>query len=438
MSENQSIKQKVKYTAPYTGTISSTEQNADLVTACNTILNSLVTLITTNNPQLSVLTRITYGTEQMTGAPLYDKSSLLGQSLAFQSDVAFIGTNKNNIVLSLCVYGGRLVVSMNIDPSVEQMYIDNWENLRARADVVPVFACGKAARYINTNNYNAYNINLPLVITNDTIELSVVYWTGTYSSGYAFYNGNRVTNDVDLVFYKTIEDTNNTAGIGCALWRYSGASSSLCTAYPAQILAWSFNENLSNNLIKDHILSYRNKNDSYSSTSTNIYASNTTVLSNGKRDFREWFATSSYYNNNSATSSNWVTQANFLETGYCHQFNALFHTLGNTVGNIDNPNIMASSTMPMPAYLDIASRNPTSDAFISPVLNAYNLPVLDNSTEAYFRKVHIPGYNVHCKGELYLMYSPSPVKFLSGDIIETNDKHFAVINEGIVCWTVRV
>ena len=71
------------------------------------------------------------------------------------------------------------------------------------------------------------------------------------------------------------------------------------------------------------------------------------------------------------------------------------------------------------------------------LLSAYNLPHL-NAEQAYVRKMRIPGWNPECKGEIYLLWSPSLYAYQSGDIVEVGSKSYAIITEGVICWAARV
>ena len=120
-----------------------------------------------------------------------------------------LGTDKDNIVLSLCFFNGRLTIAMNIDPSVEQMYVDRWDVYKTghSANNVPPYCTTRAAKWYDdgSNASNAfrqcYNVNLPYVIANGIIKLDVVYWNGDYSNAYMFYNSNGVTNGVDMEIF---------------------------------------------------------------------------------------------------------------------------------------------------------------------------------------------------------------------------------------------
>lgn len=403
------VKTKIKYAVAYN---SSTDV---LSTKLNVLLNNIVTLITTNNPALSELTRITYGSSSMTAAPLYDNTAYVdygNSNKVFQSDVVFLGTNADNIVLSICFYAGRLVIAMNMDPSVEALYMDIWDDIKYDSNVQRTFAVAKACRFVTSTErgINHYNVNLPYVISNNTIEISVVYWTGTYSSGYMFYNGNRISNGVDLVIYKTTEDQQGTAGLGAALYRYSSADNSYNNYEQPCLLAWSFNESLKDNIITDHKLT--NSVDTVTSS---------TVFANGKRDPREWFKTCG------STSSD---LNNFRYTNM-----ADYHTLGYCDGKRDG-NYQYIKTMPVISNVDTSDYN--NSTFISPLVTAYNLPFLDDDTKGYFRKMHIPGFNKYCSGEIYLMWSPTASGYTSGDIVTCDNKQFAVISNGAVCWAARI
>lgn len=388
------VKQKVNYSVSYD---SSTDT---LSTQLNILLDRIITLIRTNNPELLELTRVTYGSAQMTGAPMYDS----GSTKYYQSDVVFLGTDADNIVLSLCFYSGRLVIAMNIDPSVEALYVTNWSTLTNNANTNNLPYCtARASKFYTNNTQNAYSINIPYLIVNKTIEFDVVYWTGDYSSGYMFYNANKVTNGVDLVIFKTLENLSGTTSVGGALWKYSTATDSYNNVAPSCLVTWSFEENVANNM-PDKIYGGSN----ISGANDLPYAASS-VYANGKYDMRQWFKMGSNTGNGMA----------------------YLHTLGALRGL--NPFTAES----MPVIDTVSSTSPTDANFVSPLMTAYNIPYL-SSDEAYLRRVRIPGFNKYCKGEIYLFYTPTTTQYDSGDIIDVDGKQFAVINNGIVCWVARV
>ena len=411
-----SIKRKVKYSVPYN------KDTDTLSEKLNVLLNNIVNLIKTNNPELKETSRITYGSEQMTGEPLYSgKGNIDVKTRLYQSDLVFLGIDKNNIVLSIGFYDSRLVIAMNVDPYVEGLYLDNWDTLKYNSYTVRSFAVGKASRWRSDVNHNRYNINIPYIVVKDEIRLDIVYWKGTNSNGYAFYNAKKSTNDVDLVFYKTEEPQS----LGCALWKYSGDTSSYNNKNPSQILTWSFNESLTDNMISDHKLSC----STYDSSSNTVkVAPSSTVESNSKYDMREWFLTSSdsnsYYNDNNVNFYAW-TGANMAD----------FHTLGVVDGS-------SAYDSAMPVYDTVETSTTdysTNDSYhISALCSAYNLPYLNNDNEIYLRQVRIPGFIKNCTGELYLMWTPAKESYKSGDIIEVDGDNYAVINKGVVCWVVKV
>lgn len=403
------IKNKIKYKVAYN---SSTDTLSDKL---NILLNNIVTLITTNNPQLSVLTRIEYGSEQMTGAPLFNGSTKLGNGKVFNSDVVFIGTNKNNIVFSMCFYDDNLVISMNLDPVSEEAYVTKLKTLYGNN--IKAYALGRIARYYNSSS-NQYSVNLPYIIVNGEIEIGLSYWHGSNSSGYMFYNVEGKTNGVDLVIYKTYEDANNTEGVGGALWRYTTLHN---YGMPnSQLLAWSFNEDIANNLSE----SFSYHTDTYNNANKNVLTvSSDSQASNGKYDFREWLIVNRF----DITTAGGASDPNNSVVTHMQSF----HTLGALNGG--DP-----KTYYMPTYANIESRDPSSGNFISPVLNAYNLPLLSNDGDVCLNQVKIPGFNKYCVGELYLMYTPSRESYKSGDIIEVDGDNYAIINNGIVCWSVKI
>ena len=420
------VKQKVNYSVQYD---SSTDT---LSTQLTTLLNRIALLIRTNDPELIEVSRVVYGSEQMNGAPMYDS----GTTKEFESDVIFLGTDSDNIALSLCFYKGRLVIAMNMCPSVEALHVENWDNL-TKGQTTPMattflpYCTSRAAKwYTGTSNsrYNVYNTSLPYIITNNSIEFDVVYWTGDYSSGYMFYNVNRATNGVDLVIYKTSENPSGTQSLGACIWRYSNDVSVNTEAFndvaPSEILAWSFEENLANNMPSRIYTNnyaypgnpgYMPKREITGRTinePSNFTYSDSASLLNSRYETRQWFSV--------GTNAGWGM--------------AWLHTLGSLKGIVDRndtiPTITSVSTVE-------TTDNNVQNSFISPLLTAYNIPYLSEG-ECYLRRMRIPGFNKYCKGEIYLFYSPTNVSYNTGDIVTVDGKQFAVINKGIVCFVARV
>ena len=425
------VKHKVKYSVDYD---SSTDTLSEKL---NTLLDSIVTLIKTNNPSLIETSRITYGSSEMTGAPLFDGdtrftyASLVKNGGRYQSDVIFLGLNKNNIVLSLCFIDNKLVIAMNMDPSVEKLYTDDWDNIKPTgsystlAASKPMIAVGMASRYtFYQGNQNEYNIFFPIIISNNKIEIHVVYWNGNNSNGYMFYDAERHTNEVDLVLYKT--NNNGNASLGCALYRYSKIYNDYNNVKP-QILAFSFDENLSENRISQRIPCvcphgynvYDSDYELYGLTSDNI------IDNNSKYDLKLWFAL--------------PTQGqNYL--GYLKKDSCLFMCKLHTLGYI-NAYKNAGYSVSMPIYDNVKTfthEKANADQVVSPMCSAYSLPYLEDENEVYLRQVRVPGFIDNCYGELYMMWTPSIQSYKSGDIVEIDDDKYAVINEGVVCWVTKV
>ena len=417
------VKHKVKYSVDYD---SSTDTLSEKL---NTLLNNIITLIRTNNPEILELSRITYGSSEMTGAPLYDdyndvcfrSSTYVQNGGKYQSDLVFLGLSKNNLVLSIGFIDNKLVLAMNIDPSIESIYADNWDNYKTRTtDSIKMFAIGMASRYskqTNSENQNEYNLFFPFIISNNKIEITVVYWTGNNSSGYMFYNVERRTNDVDLVFYKSLVNGNNS--LCCALYRFSKAYNNYMTVQP-QLLTFSFDENVSENLLTTKLPYISRSNNTINVLQTN------TVDNNSKYDLRCWFLKPVFID---STDSSVFSKV-------CCLFMSKLHTLGKLDGRM-----VSNNSVSMPNYDNVKTfhhKNATSDQLVSPMCSAYNLPYLEDENEVYLRQVRVPGFIDNCYGELYMMWTPSIYSYKSGDIVEIDNDKYAVINEGVVCWVTKV
>ena len=428
------VKHKVKYSVDYD---SSTDTLSEKL---NTLLNDIITLIRTNNPEILELSRITYGSSEMTGAPLYDGQHARHFNVwvqnggRYQSDLVFLGLSKNNLVLSIGFIDNKLVLAMNIDPSIESIYVNNWDSIKAtdsKASIylLPMFAVGMASRYSkpsNGENQNEYNLFFPFIISNKKIEISVVYWTGNNSSGYMFYNVQRLTNGVDLVFYKSVVNGNNS--LCCALYRYSKDYNNYMAVQP-QLLTFSFDENVSENLVldKELPLSWYTSGSIGDAENIGIAQPNSNLDANSKYNLRYWFAQPLSYDYDSfrvAFGKN------------CCLFMSKLHTLGYLDGT--KPSTYSVS---MPNYDNVKTfhhKNATSDQLVSPMCSAYNLPYLEDENEVYLRQVRVPGFIDNCYGELYMMWTPSIYSYKSGNIVEIDNDKYVVINEGVVCWVAKV
>ena len=425
------VKHKVKYSVDYD---SSTDTLSEKL---NTLLDNIITLIRTNNPEILELSRITYGSDEMTGAPLHDgqhtvnfnNGSWVQNGGRYQSDLVFLGLSKNNLVLSIGFIDNKLVLAMNIDPSIESIYVNNWNSIKPNDYLLPMFAVGMASRYSkpsNGENQNEYNLFFPFIISNNKIEITVVYWTGNNSSGYMFYNIQRLTNEVDLVFYKSL--VNGNTSLCCALYRFSKDYNNYIAVQP-QLLTFSFDENVSENLLLDMKIPYGQINYNYGTREAEtivIAQPNSNLDANSKYNLRYWFAQPYYYTDHYGYPFSAVLGKN------CCLFMSKLHTLGNLDGRM-----VSSNTISMPNYDNVKTfhhKNATADQLVSPMCSAYSLPYLEDENEVYLRQVRVPGFIDNCYGELYMMWTPSIYSYKSGNIVEIDDDKYVVINEGVVCW----
>ena len=199
------MKKKVTYSVDYNA------ETDTLSTQLNLLLQQIVSLILSQNKGLSVLVTITYGSSRMEDAPLYNtRPENLNidcfENRFYESDVIFIGTNENNVCLSINFFQGELIVAMNMTPHTEQKYVDAWQRL-GLSKYLPLYAVGKATRSFNfgASYVSWYSYTLPYRIVDNTISMSVLYWDATYSRGYSFINGTSQSDGTDLVIYTTDE-----------------------------------------------------------------------------------------------------------------------------------------------------------------------------------------------------------------------------------------
>ena len=403
------IKKKVTYSVQY---VAGTDT---LTTQLNLLLQDIVSLIVSQNTGLTVLDTITVGSSRWTGAPLFDTyvSGLYSgnfQNRHYESDVVFIGTDEDNVCLSLGFFQGNLVIAMNLAPKVEKEYTDNWSAMGGGSNA-KMYAIGKASRWFTDASDLSGNYAIPYTIANNAISMSIVYWNTQYSRGYSFVNGAGQSDGVDLVIFPTSEGGSST-GIGAAIWPYGTAN-----AYRNKMLSsvniFSFNENLA-----DHkpgsLINIGNIGESYMDNAVPTIP--TRQLLNARNDWRSWYSVS----NNSVG-------------GLGYKYYAAFHTLGASNGKLDTSTKYPTEQLRINSTWDC----PTPAAFISALMSAYNLPYLSEG-QAYVRKMRIPGWNPSCKGEIYLLWAPVTSAYQSGDIVEIGNKSYAIITAGAVCWAARV
>ena len=399
------IKKKVTYSVSYTaGTDTLTEK-------LNSLLQDIVTLILSQNTGLQILDTITVGSERFTGAPLYDTyvNGLIPaadyNNRHYESDVIFLGTDEENVCLSVGFFNGALVIAMNMTPAVEKDYTDVWSSQYGLTKL-PFYATGVMSRWFTTSGSNTGTYALPYRIINDTIAISIIYWDGDYSRGYSFVNGAGQTDGVNLVIFPT-DEGNNLTGIGFVV-----CPNTKITTYqqlPSAISIASFAENLSDNRAEVISTGY------YVDYAPNTPSASIQAQCNAKYDSRNW----SYQG--PQNSANGGQKA--------HRLFQIWHTLGNSDGNVNRTFWGYGNSMPTEATI------PTGVDI--PLTSAYNLPHL-NPGQAYVRKMRIPGWNPSCKGEIYLLWSPVLTAYQSGDIVEVGSKSYAIITEGAVCWAARV
>ena len=417
------IKKKVTYSVSY---VAGTDT---LTTKLNSLLQDIVTLILSQNTGLTVLDTITVGSARWTGAPLYDtyNSKLLAaqyKNRHYESDVVFIGTDEDNVCISLGFFDGCLVVAMNMSPKVEAEYVADWTSVYGlnASTYLPVYATGKQSRWW-TRNANAGKYFLPYRVINNTISMSVIYWNAEYSRGYSFVNGAGESDGTDLVIFPTDEGSGQT-GLGAAIWDWGTIAGYHSQTRPG-ITVFSFAENLSDNK-PDNL---RTDTTAASHVIPNTEA--TQVLLNGVADWRCW---SNVANNVTAGMD------------YHKEFQAL-HFFGGSNGGTTSDYGYRANMLNLINRVNIAISPdnikrpiPNSDAnqyFATALMLPYNLPYLQPG-QAYIRKMRIPGWNPDCKGEIYLLWSPVLTAYQSGDIVEVGSKTYAIITEGAVCWAARV
>lgn len=417
------IKKKVTYSVSYTAGTDT------LTTKLNSLLQDIVTLILSHNTGLTVLDTITVGSERWTGAPLYDtyNSKLLAaqyQNRHYESDVIFIGTDEDNVCLSIGFFDGCLVVAMNMTPKVEAEYVAIWNSTYGLnpSTYIPLYATGKQSRWWTRENGNAGKYFLPYRIVDNTISISVLYWNAEYSRGYSFINGAGETDWTDLVIFPTDEGSGQT-GLGAAIWDWGTIAGSYSYKTRPGITVFSFAENVSNN-----------KPDQISTTTSalaNTANAESRPILNAKTDWRCW--------SNAANN-----HANGIDLHKCFQALHFFSgSNGGTIATFGYPANMLNIIYKVDIAASAENKKrpiPDSDSndyYESALMMPYNLPHL-NPGQAYVRKMRIPGWNPNCKGEIYLLWSPVTSAYSSGDIVEVGSKSYAIITEGAVCWAARV
>ena len=403
------IKKKVTYSVAYTAGTDT------LTTQLNSLLQDIVGLILSQNTGLQILDTITVGSSRWTGAPLYDTYvsglySTYFQNRHYESDVVFIGTNEDNVCLSLGFFNGQLVVAMNMTPKVEKSVTDVWSSRYGLGSYTPLYALGKASRWFPQTEYMSGNYSIPYAVINNTISMSVVYWNTPYSRGYSFVTGGGQSDGVDLVIFPT-EEGNAVTGLGAVIWPW-GTASSYRNGLETIIHAFSFSENLLDNppaIITEN---------AYTATPPAVPNIENRQALNARYDWRAWFG-----------------GCNNQEAGEAYKMFSSMRSLG-----VQNGKMEEYFRFPINmTYVRSTWDTPNFTSFISALMLAYNLPYLTPG-QAYVRKMRIPGWNPSCKGEIYLLWSPVTTNdnYKSGDIVEVGSKSYAIITGGAVCWAARV
>lgn len=412
------IKKKVTYSVSYTAGTDT------LPTKLNSLLQDIVTLIMSHNQGLTVVDTITYGSSRMTDAPLFDGgaggiySGYYGGKY-YQSDVYFLGTSEDNLSLALCFYEGCLVISMNMTPKAEKAITDRWSEYGL--SVPKLYAIGRFTRWYPDVGMgragNQGNYAIPYTNANGVLSIGVIYWHTEYSSGYTFTTGAGRKDGVNLIIFPTAEG-NNLTGIGAAICPF-GLISPARWDGRFSLVAWSFNENLIDNPPA-----------SIGGGTADPDPEATGVLCNATLDTRGWVAPHNSEYGLALMAFTWT------------------HIISGADGAVTNLNAYQSTIvneMPqqytvMKGYKPVSSTsNPEAGTAYggNALISAYNLPHL-NAEQAYVRKMRIPGWNPECKGEVYLLWSPSLYAYQSGDIVEVGSKSYAIITEGVICWAARV
>ena len=425
------IKKKVTYSVSY---VAGTDT---LTTKLNSLLQDIVTLILTQNSGLTVLDTITVGSSRWTGAPLYDTYvsglySYYFQNRHYESDVYFLGTNEDNVCLSIGFFDGELVIAMNVTPKVEAEYRDVWSSQYDHGDVLPLVIIGKASRWYEKNDTvapinqsaaqgNLTNYSIPYYVLNNAISMSIIYWTGEYSRGYSFVNGATENDGIDLVIYQT-DEGNNLTGLGAAIWPWGATTNH--RGYQPGLLVFSFSEDVSN-----HKPTYLDKN--YVGEWGHNPTTPEQVAINAKFDIRQWY--------NGTTDKfcmygMYFCQLHILgDSQMCTDLDFFAWPTQKVIPwNVSTAYPPEQDTKPFTGNQDASVKG-----YISPRISAYNLPYLA-SNQAYIRKMRIPGWNPDCKGEIYLLWAPVLTAYQSGDIVEVGSKSYAIITEGAICWAARV
>ena len=421
------IKKKVTFSVSYTAGTDT------LTTKLNSLLQDIVTLILSQNTGLQPLDTITVGSARWTGAPLYDtyNSKLYAaayQNRHYESDVIFIGTDEDNVCLSLGFFDGCLVAAMNMTPKVEAEYVADWTTVYGinANTYLPFYATGKQSRWFKDNQSNAGRYCIPYRVINNAISMSVIYWNTEYSRGYSFVNGSGESDGTDLVIFPTDEGSGQT-GIGAAIWTWGRANVSGTTYYNTQrrgqITAFSFSENLSDNKPAS-LRTSQNAPEAAPAESIQQQINAYTDLRNwgnaGNNALHGTYQLSTYQGWHSLCGA----------TGAMQNYNVLpvVPGLWYRVNDAYDGNIDQNGVAPAASALAYA---------VSPLMLGYNLPHL-SAGQAYIRKMRIPGWNPECKGEIYLLWAPVLTAYQSGDIVEVGSKSYAIITEGAVAWAARV
>lgn len=384
----------------------------------NSLVASVVNKIC-ENTGLQVIDKISHGSEEFDGFPIYNKIPSFGESSyifhddAHQSDVYILGLNANNYCLVINVHNGYLLFSLGCSKSYDNRYVELLTSeYPTYVKFSPLGCVTRTDVGLNAvDKYGRYNLHIPLKKnSNEIINLVIASYKGSNSQGFKFITDG---NESEWVLFSRDEDDNryvvfdlNQMNLfsNCQVF---GSDTRRNLNYQQKSLVIRLNDEIP--LYKEMIIN----NDVYSSIVKN---QNTQVENNAYYILDYWF---SHYER-SFNSLDYAAYAMHKQMARTNTINyGQKYNLGNETS--------ADKSFIFDSLSTLNSCCPTNCI--------YNLPKLQEG-QVYLRKMFAPNSNK--KFNYYLWYSPVTATPAPNSFYEIAGDVYLLSSPGCIGYAIKV
>lgn len=395
----------------------------DKATKLNVLVDDIVNLILENNSSLSIIDRITYGSDEMNGAPGYMGGSTGVSDVhipKFESDIVIIGTNKDNFCLGVNFANGVLVLSIVCGVDKANAINDSWQSY-ANVTSYAFSPIALECNYVNRGYWEFSQYVLPYVVdSNNVIKITVQYTSTDLNQIYRFINGNSYMDNYSIGNLYITKQTNDNYAFILDQRRVSN----LPSYRNPRIICVGFDEEIPINM------------------------SNTKVLSNAdKITYNTHFNPYSFAWASTGSSTRNGEGAGLYHTSYGIRGTTDWNNSDNTapgiglvrarsmfVNNMDLGDYTSTNNIYHLARKDISYN---FDSYDIRKICSFNLPILSEG-QAWLRQVYHPVSLTNQKLELYYFYTPLITAFTLGDIYEVDGHRYMVAFYGLPCVVAKL